>query len=225
MIFSVSALQHAIGQQLSAEVARRLPDALKAVRSRADAAIKSKTTGKSPAHQIPHNLIGETLIEALASGSSVVIASLPLSWVELHVGAEPQGALTAEDAAEHLLLSPWLPMTLGAAVSAPVIAGATMAHLTPNAPRWGMISIIERGDVGPRGVLSVEVTTSAGEGVAIAHYGAGAGDPGVITTHRIDARGLMLAGWSAASANNQPRPVGLTELEFEAVVPADSVRH
>ena len=223
MIFNLPALQPAIGERLSAELARRLPGALKAVRGRADAGSKLKAGGKCPVDVIPQDLVGETLIEAMASGSSAGIAALPLSWVELHLGTEPQGTLAAEDAAEHLLLSPWLPMTMGAAVAAPVLAGATMAQLAPNAPRWGMISLIERPDVGPRGVLSVELTTSFGDGVAIAHYGAGVADPALISMHRIDGRALALAGWSAV-APDSARAMVLKDLELLAASPATEVR-
>ncbi len=198
MIFKVTALQNGLAEHVNAELALRLPAGIQSVRRRRRNNARPSAVMRDAVHD---RLVGDAIVEVLAPGAGVSICRAPLSFVELHLGKTKLATLSAEDAAEHALLRSWLPLSLGRAVAAPLLAGATMGQLAPGAPHWVRL-VIEQGVTEARGFLSVELTTAMGEGRAVAYYGPGGKDWVSIRHHCLDGPALVLAGWHAVAEDN-----------------------
>jgi len=89
--------------------------------------------------------IGREIAVGLCSDAALAAASvdaLTLHSVHLH-GPHGSASLSADDAADHPLLAPWLRYSFGDLIGQVLRSGTIMANLTPGWPIFDRVSLVE----------------------------------------------------------------------------------
>ncbi len=192
MRFDPERLTRALGVSIDAAFAVRWREAVRTMR------------GADAAAPIPADDLGALLAEAIVPGAGGRIAAVDLASVEINVAGHTV-ALDPSDAHRHPLLTAWLPLTLGEALAAPLVAASTLAALALGQPSARLVEIVEHGDAA-LGLAVFGVATALGEARVICRYGEGERGP-LVTTHRLEAAALAMAGWSLVATASPTAPV------------------
>ncbi len=197
MRLHLDAFTAAVRANLSPAVAAALPDAARAM------------FGSELPEEIPDRQAGELILRAVLQRPDWSAPTLDL--LALHVPLQMPLELPPADVSEHPLFGSWVDQTFADALAAPIIAGARALDITPGAPNWGPIQLVD-----VEGATFAYVSLTFGDLSVVARYGEALADMPMVRSLMLSGTALYGVGHDARRASTvgsmPPPPAGGLEV-------------